>query len=112
LSWLDKIDLYIQPSVTEGLPRALIEAMSRACPSIGSMVGGIPELLDSKYLFHKKNVEELLNMLSEINTNNRLLMAAENFKKAQDFNHETLETQRKQAFEFYRNCVIQGIKKK
>lgn len=34
--WLDNIDLYIQPSYQEGLPRALIEAMSRGCPSIGS----------------------------------------------------------------------------
>lgn len=38
--WLDQIDLYIQPSLTEGLPRALIEAMSRGCPAIGSRVGG------------------------------------------------------------------------
>src|SRR5690554_1040452 len=35
LTWLDDIDIYCQPSRTEGLPRALIEAISRACPSIG-----------------------------------------------------------------------------
>ena len=29
-SWLDSLDLYIQPSEVEGLSRALIEAMSRA----------------------------------------------------------------------------------
>jgi glycosyltransferase involved in cell wall biosynthesis len=34
------------PSRTEGLPRALVEAMARALPSVGSAVGGIPELLD------------------------------------------------------------------
>ena len=33
---LDNIDIYIQPSLQEGLPRALLEAMSRACPTIGS----------------------------------------------------------------------------
>ena len=27
-NFLDNIDIYIQPSLTEGLPRALIEAMS------------------------------------------------------------------------------------
>lgn len=43
-------DLYIQPSRTEGLPRTLIEAMSRGCPALASSVGGIPELLESKYL--------------------------------------------------------------
>lgn len=28
-AWLDSLDIYIQPSLTEGMPRSLIEAMSR-----------------------------------------------------------------------------------
>lgn len=44
--WLDRVDLYIQPSFQEGLPRGLIEAMSRGCPALGSTAGGIPELLE------------------------------------------------------------------
>lgn len=43
--WLDRVDLYAQPSFQEGLPRGLTEAMSRACPAVGSTAGGIPELL-------------------------------------------------------------------
>ena len=43
---LDSSDLFVLPSRTEGLPRALIEAMARALPCIGSAVGGIPELLE------------------------------------------------------------------
>ena len=43
--FLDTVDLYVQPSRTEGLPRALIEAMARGCAAIGSNVGGIPQLL-------------------------------------------------------------------
>lgn len=43
--WLDELDVYIQPSLTEGLPRALIEAMSRGLPCVATRVGGIPELL-------------------------------------------------------------------
>ncbi|UOQ95061.1 glycosyltransferase [Halobacillus shinanisalinarum] len=50
--WLDGIDLFIHPSLTEGLPRALIEALSRGCLAIGSTRGGIPELLEEKYLFN------------------------------------------------------------
>jgi len=46
--WLDDVDVYIQPSLTEGMPRALIEAMSRGCYCLASSVGGIPELLDKE----------------------------------------------------------------
>lgn len=59
LEWLSQFDLYIQPSHTEGLPRALIEAMSVGLPCIGSRVGGIPELLTGNSLFKAKDSEEL-----------------------------------------------------
>jgi glycosyltransferase involved in cell wall biosynthesis len=44
--FLDSVDLFVMPSLVEGLPRALIEAMARGCPCIGTNVGGIPELLE------------------------------------------------------------------
>lgn len=55
--WLDNIDLYVQPSLTEGMPRAVIEAMSRGCPIIGSNAGGIPELIDDEFVFDKGNID-------------------------------------------------------
>ena len=42
---LDRADLFVLPSRQEGLPRAMIEAMARALPCIGSDVAGFPELL-------------------------------------------------------------------
>lgn len=47
---LDSASLFVMPSRTEGLPRALVEAMARALPAVGSAVGGIPELLDESCL--------------------------------------------------------------
>ena len=48
--WLDGIDLYCQPSLQEGLPRATIEAMNRGLACVGSTSGGLPELLPEERL--------------------------------------------------------------
>ena len=42
---LDGADLFVMTSASEGMPRAMIEAMSRGLPAIGSAVGGITEIL-------------------------------------------------------------------
>ena len=47
---LDDANLFVLASRTEGLPRAVIEAMARGLPCVGTRVGGIPELLDSRAL--------------------------------------------------------------
>lgn len=39
-------DLYLQPSLWEGMPNALLEAMACARPVIASDAGGIPEAVD------------------------------------------------------------------
>lgn len=57
--WLDKVDIYLQPSLQEGLPRALIEAMSRGCPAIASNLAGIPELLEADDLAQPGDFREL-----------------------------------------------------
>jgi glycosyltransferase involved in cell wall biosynthesis len=46
---LDEADLFCMPSRTEGMPRALIEAMARGLPAMGTDVGGIRELLDRPF---------------------------------------------------------------
>ena len=45
LAALDEADMFVMPSRTEGLPRAMVEAMARGTCCIGTRVGGIPELL-------------------------------------------------------------------
>ena len=65
INWLETLDLYIQPSYTEGLPRALIEAMSVGLPAVSTNVGGIPELLDIDDLVPSYNAVELANRMKD-----------------------------------------------
>lgn len=42
---LSASDVYVQPSLTDALPRALLEAMALGIPSVASKVDGIPEIM-------------------------------------------------------------------
>lgn len=61
--WLRGLDLYLQPSFQEGVPRATIEAMAQSRPAIGSNVGGIPELLDSDCIVTAGNAPALADKI-------------------------------------------------
>jgi glycosyltransferase involved in cell wall biosynthesis len=61
--WLDGMDIYIQPSRQEGLPRALVEAMARGLPAVGSDLAGIPELLPDRWLIQVGDVNALTDRL-------------------------------------------------
>jgi len=91
--WLDTIDLYIQPSYQEGLPRALIEAMNRGCPALGSTAGGIPELLDSDCLHDVGDSDTLAEKMNQaINDEAWLkIKSRTNFEKAAQYDANVLD---------------------
>lgn len=97
-TWFDDLDLYIQPSTVESMPRALIEAMSRGLPALGSIVGGIPELLGKECVFPRKNVEVITELLIQLHSEGMHSMAKRNFARAKQFQKELLEKKR---FDFY-----------
>jgi glycosyltransferase involved in cell wall biosynthesis len=98
--YLDLVDLFVMPSRTEGLPRAMVEAMARGCPCLGSAVGGIPELLNEEDLFAPNDRQALAEKISTVLRDPARMqeMSRRNFEKAAEFRPETLDARRR---EFY-----------
>jgi glycosyltransferase involved in cell wall biosynthesis len=109
LNWLDSIDVYIQPSRTEGLPRAVIEAMSRGCPVIGSNAGGIPELLDDGSVFLKSDYKSLATIILKKGLNKDWLKknAIRNFEEAKKHDRREIELRRNE----FLNKFLASVKK-
>jgi glycosyltransferase involved in cell wall biosynthesis len=96
---LDTADLFVHPSRTEGLPRALIEAMARGLPCIGSNVGGIPELLSPAEQVPAGDANALEAKLCEVLGDPQRLvrLSRENLAKAREYHADALRP-RRQAF--------------
>lgn len=102
-NFLEEIDVYIQPSKQEGLPRAVVEAMSRACPALGSNIAGIPELIDKECLFDAGKIDQIIEKLKMINNYWMQKQAGKNFEKAKEYQKEELKSRREA---FYDQCLV------
>lgn len=91
--WLtNEIDVYIQPSLQEGLPRSVIEAMSVGLPCIGSNVAGIPELLDEKCVFKIQGsiINNIVAVLRKLSVDMMSEQSVRNFNVAQQYDYSVL----------------------
>ncbi|WHY33854.1 glycosyltransferase [Cytobacillus firmus] len=93
--FLDGLDIYIQPSKTEGLPRSLVEAMSRGCPALGTKTGGIPELLTEVDTFKSGEVTQIIKLLKKMDKDTMSKMTKRNFEKAKEYDRDFLMKKRR-----------------
>lgn len=96
LNWLDELDIYLHPSRHEGLPRSLIEAMSRGLPCLASDTGGIPELLDQDCIHHKGDVDAMARHLKSHIPNRQwqIFQARKNFQMAGQYTRNVVKPRR------------------
>lgn len=66
--FLDKFDVFVLPSKSEGLSLSVMEAMMAGLPVVATRVGGIPEIVDSSVgiLFDVDDYNELSNILTKL----------------------------------------------
>lgn len=93
---LDRSTLLVLPSRTEGLPRVILEAMSRGVPCIASNVGGIPELLDEEDMVPANDVSSLAEKIKEVVSNPERLqrMSVRNTVRACNYESRLLQARR------------------
>jgi glycosyltransferase involved in cell wall biosynthesis len=106
-AWLDDVDLYVQPSFQEGLPRAVVEALARACPVLGSTAGGIPELVAADSLHAPGDVAGLARLLAArvADRDWQEREARRSFELAQTYEATTLDAARTRFYEAFVETV-------
>jgi glycosyltransferase involved in cell wall biosynthesis len=89
---LDRAHLFVLPSRQEGMPRAMIEAMARGLPCLGTRVGGIPELLPDGALVEAEETA-LARRIQEVATDPALRaeLSRQNLAAAEAFRERTLQ---------------------
>lgn len=92
-NYLNEADVFILPSIYEGMPMTLIEAMGTALPIIASNVGGIPSMLtnDVDSLLIDVNEKELISAMIKMNDINlRRRLGTEALKRSREFSADVM----------------------
>lgn len=96
--FLDSMDLFLMPSRAEGFGRAMVEAMARGCPCIGSRISGIAELLALADSVPPGDATALADKIFEVATDPDRLkhMSQRNLERARQFSPESLRESRRE----------------
>jgi glycosyltransferase involved in cell wall biosynthesis len=88
---LASINIFVMPSIAEGLPNALLEAMAMGKPIVTTEVGGIPEIVKNGFnglLVPPRDTLSLSKAIKELISNDQL--AAKLGQAARDLVHDNL----------------------
>jgi glycosyltransferase involved in cell wall biosynthesis len=97
---LQLCDVYLQPSLWDGMPNALLEAMAAGCACIGSDAGGIPEIITPgvngiivpRWQLHRLG-DAVLELLAAESAHRSRIRSAARDRMLKDFTFEKERTQ-------------------
>lgn len=93
-SWYNSLDIYLQVSSQEGLPRSVVEAMTTGCACIVTNVSDMPFMVDQDFFVVNKNniPNELSERLLKIIDNPQIVKQAsiKNFQYSHNYSYDKL----------------------
>ena len=106
-NWFRKLDLYIQPSLTEGHCRAIVEAIGNGVPTLASNAGGNTDSVDENYLFKPKDVVKLTELIKRtiLSKEYREKNILKNKRNIVGYNLKDIQTEREKALLSYKKIL-------
>lgn len=93
--YLAASDVFVLPSLSEGMPNVVLEAMAAGLPIVATKVGGLPEIIkngENGFLVEPKNAEQISEKVSLILMDSRLreTLSRNNRENSKNFNWDNI----------------------
>lgn len=94
--FLQEADMFVFPTLAEGLPRGILEAMALGMVVVSSPVGGIPEIIDGEYLVNPEDSHAYAQVIRKLISDRKMMniVSERNYNKSLEFKNELLQNKR------------------
>ena len=106
--WYEAIDLFVLPSLSEGLPFVVLEAMALGKPVLASRVGAVPEVIDegvNGWLLPPGDAELLATSIASLLKDRNRLRAAGARAREMLYPRFSVERQAREVVDIYQEVV-------
>lgn len=111
-SELQRAQILLMPTKSEGLPRAVIEAMASGLICLGNNVDGMPELLPEECLSRENTADGYSRMIMDLVDDwpHALALRASQFEKSKEYKSELLNDRRNAFYRNLRDASLRRLK--
>ncbi|MCI8726861.1 MAG: glycosyltransferase [Hungatella sp.] len=108
--WIDQVDILVMPTLTETLGRAVIEAMARGCPVVGSIETALAEQIPFDCLAKARDINGICEILRHMFHSGSYMKSCiyENFYRAQKYLSAETNLKRKNFYDMFYKKEIEG----